>query len=495
MNASAVLGLFSAAIALAAAGVALRLQRLRSLPGAGWFGLVGICSALYAAGNHASTLPLGADAILWISRAQLAAAILLSWGWVRFHWTFLGLSPPRLERLAAWALLALSGFALLPGVVFVGPVTLRPTVLLDAVYREVSTTPLGNAIVAAPLVAAALLLERLGRSWRAGVRHARALTLGFAFLVALGLNDALAVTGALDAPYLLGIGLLGPVVAFAWSFSARYVESRLALEALSRELEAKVEDRTRDLAAALGALHQAERLAALGQFASGVAHEVNSPAAAVLANLRFVEQGQDGQSCPEEHREALRDAIEAMERIQGLVRRLVDAGRTASSTGSLANLPVHGLVEDVAREARARAPANVRIHTAVPAALVARAQREPLLQALGGLVANAVEAIPPGRPGSVEIHVAGNGGATIRLEIRDDGAGMSPDVLRKAFDPFFTTKSDTGRGLGLPVAKGLLEGHGGSLRIRSEPGVGTVATVELPAAPEPSAGGARGGLS
>ncbi len=495
MNASAVLGLFSAAMALSAAGMAVRLRGLRELPALRWFGLAGVCSAVYAAGNHASTLPLEAGAILWISRAQVAAAILLAWGWVRFHWTFLGLSPARLERLAAWALLGLSGVALLPGVVFLGPVSLRPTGLLDAVYREVSTTPLGRTRSSPPLVAAALLLVRLGRSWRSGVRHARALTLGFAFLVALGLNDALAVAGVVDAPYLLGIGLLGPVVALAWSLSARYVESRLALEELSRELEVKVEDRTRDLAAALGALHQSERLAALGQFANGVAHEVNSPAAAVLANLRFVEQGQDGQTCPEEYREALRDAIEAMERIQGLVRRLVDAGRTASSTGSLANLPVHGVVEDVAREARARAPANVRIDTAVPATLVARAQREPLLQALGGLVANAVEAIPPDRPGSVEICVAGTGGATIRLEVRDDGAGMSPEVLRKAFDPFFTTKSDTGRGLGLPVAKGLLEGHGGTLRIRSEPGAGTVATVELPAAPAPSTAGSRSGLS
>ncbi len=69
----------------------------------------------------------------------------------------------------------------------------------------------------------------------------------------------------------------------------------------------------------------------------------------------------------------------------------------------------------------------------------------------------------------------------MRISIRDDGAGMSPEVLRRAFDPFFTTKAGaSGAGLGLHVARGIVEAYGGTVWLESGPGAGATAIVELP---------------
>ena len=131
-----------------------------------------------------------------------------------------------------------------------------------------------------------------------------------------------------------------PILAVAWLTTGRFLDATRTLERLRGQLAAAVEARTRELAGALDALNQAEKLAALGSFASGVAHEVNSPASVVTTNLRYLSEATAGGGWPGDGAEALADALASMQRITDLVRRLVDAGRTAATTvGAVAAVP------------------------------------------------------------------------------------------------------------------------------------------------------------
>jgi signal transduction histidine kinase len=100
-----------------------------------------------------------------------------------------------------------------------------------------------------------------------------------------------------------------------------------------------------------------------------------------------------------------------------------------------------------------------------------------LQQVLDSLLSNAAEAMPAGQ--RCDVSVRESDSRTVRIEVKDGGAGMTPDVLEQIFRPFFTTKPQ-GLGLGLPLAKRVVEGLGGSLTIDSRPGEGTTVRVDLP---------------
>jgi signal transduction histidine kinase len=264
-----------------------------------------------------------------------------------------------------------------------------------------------------------------------------------------------------------------------WVITSRFVASARELDALRRALLAEVEARTKDLATALDALHQQEKLAALGQFASGVAHQVNSPAAVVVTSLRYLADSSAAGRFPPDGAEVIDDALAAMKKINDLVRKLVDAGRVAAVPGGVSTVPVAELVARAAAEARARGAGRIAVVEEAAPELAIRARRESLEQVISILLANAVEAIPADRPGRVELRGTRAGGR-VRISVRDDGAGMAPEVVRRAFDPFFTTKPAGGAGLGLPVARAIVEAIGGTIHLESAPGQGTTATVELP---------------
>jgi CheY-like chemotaxis protein len=111
--------------------------------------------------------------------------------------------------------------------------------------------------------------------------------------------------------------------------------------------------------------------------------------------------------------------------------------------------------------------------------LTALGDEQALVQVLSTLVVNAVQAIPPGRPGTVRATACAEG-ARARIVVEDDGPGMSEDELLHVFEPFYGAgKGERGRGLGLAVARGLVEAMGGALRFESAPGRGTRAILEL----------------
>jgi signal transduction histidine kinase len=483
----------AAAIAIAAGAIAvyvgLMARRFALAPGWGeqrWFGYIAFGAAAYAFGNVATSLGWPDPVVVALSRVQVAAVLVQVWAWCRYVDAWTGRSPGRLERATVALLLALALLALVPGVVFQDVVEGRSIAWLSSNYREALPTAIGQLFFAVATVTALVVFSRLLRAWRSGHPHGLLHALAFGGLLLLGVNDALITSQVYSGAYLLDVGFVIPFGAMAYSLTQRFVRDARSLHALHGRLEGLVEVRTSELAETQEALHQAEKLASLGQFAAGVAHEVNNPASVVTSSLSYLEQCCAAGAPPADAHETVTEALAAMQRINGLVRRLVDAGRLASVPTSGGTSSVQAISEQVLVEARAWSGDRVEYRKEGRATLHTGLRPEVLAQILSSLLHNAAEAIPEDRSGHVVLQVSPAEEGRILVTVRDDGVGMTVEVQRRVFEPFFSTKPEgKGSGLGLPVARALAESHGGTLRLESTPGRGTTALLELPEASPP----------
>ena len=254
--------------------------------------------------------------------------------------------------------------------------------------------------------------------------------------------------------------------------------SSVRVEALLRDVSERkrLDDQSRDL---YQQLLQAEKMAALGQTISGVAHELNNPLATILSWAeRLAEKTTDDPT-----RRGLDVILGESERAARIVRNLLTFARKRQSTRSLIDL------NQVVKETMALRPyeqrtINIEALTALASGLPpVFADAHQIQQVLLNLVINAEQAMlaANGR-GSLVIrtwHDADH--EAVVLQVSDDGPGISPDVKSKIFDPFFTTKeTGKGTGLGLTVAYAIVQEHGGSIRVDSSPDGGASFTVELP---------------
>jgi signal transduction histidine kinase len=483
MNVAATIAISSAVLAVYAGLLTRRLSRAAGWGDQRWFSVVAFSSAAYAVGNLGTTLGAPDDLVVVLSRVQLASALVQTWAWMQYADGFTGRRAPRRVQLLVHGLLVLAALVTVPGLAMVGPPGHRPFEPFGIVYHDARTTPFGDLVMLLAVMGALAVLARFAHAWRSGVRHAGLLTCALSLLILLGVNDALASSLRLPLPYLLDVAFVIPVTTVAWTLTQRFIDDAAALQGLRGRLEALVEDRTRDLTRAQEALRQVERLASLGQFAAGVAHEVNNPASVVTANLRYLAEAARGGPLPPDAPQSVEESLEAMQRINALVRRMVDAGRLAAMPASAGMAEVLAVVEQAVAEARARTGEAVDYQVRLPPGEQVAVRAEVLHQIVGPLLLNAGEAVPPGRRGRVEIGATRAEDGRLRLAIRDDGAGMSAEVLRRAFEPFFSARGvGRGAGLGLTVARALAESHGGELQLESRCGQGTTAVLLLPEA-------------
>jgi signal transduction histidine kinase/CheY-like chemotaxis protein len=238
-------------------------------------------------------------------------------------------------------------------------------------------------------------------------------------------------------------------------------------------------------------LAEADRLAAVGTLAAGVAHEINNPLAYLLGGLDYVERelerlaptlGEDGR----ELATVLGEMRTGGERIRHIVTdlrtfsRADDEARADVDLRRIADSALHIAARELERRARV-----VRDLGPVP---VVRGNEARLGQVLLNLLVNAAQAIPEGAPGTNEVRLAtrtGLAGEAV-VEVSDTGQGIPPELLGRIFDPFFTTKPQgVGTGLGLWISRNLVVAAGGDLAVESAVGVGTRFRVTLPpAAPD-----------
>ncbi|MNS36545.1 Sensor protein ZraS [compost metagenome] len=252
-----------------------------------------------------------------------------------------------------------------------------------------------------------------------------------------------------------------------------------------------------------GQLVQSERLHTLGQLVAGVIHEMNNPLTIVGANLQvlaeYVEQQQQ---------------LIALYRQSGITNAAIDAYVDEIDLAYLSeDLPrilasvqegadrAQRLVDELRRYSAANSPEvsmiDMRASLTSTVRLVQSTYRlkvdfqldlkqlPPIMgvpgqiqQVFMNLLINACQAIQTQGTVTVESHVEGD---SVVIAIRDDGTGIEPELLPRVFEPYFSTKSAAeGTGLGLPITKRIVEGHGGTLSVVSAPDAGTTFTVVLP---------------
>ena len=251
----------------------------------------------------------------------------------------------------------------------------------------------------------------------------------------------------------------------------------LHVEALIRDVSErkKLEDQSRDL---YQQLLQAEKLAALGQTISGVAHELNNPLATILSWAeRLSERPLDDNS-----RRGVDVILGESERAARIVRNLLTFARKRQSTRSMIDVN-HVVRETLSLRAYEQRLTNIEVVTGLAAGLPqVFADAHQIQQVLLNLVINAEQAmVSANGRGSLEVRTWHDAERdTVVLKVSDDGPGISADMRAKIFDPFFTTKEvGQGTGLGLTVAYAIVQEHGGQIRVE-EGSTGASFLVDLP---------------
>jgi two-component system, NtrC family, sensor histidine kinase HydH len=237
-----------------------------------------------------------------------------------------------------------------------------------------------------------------------------------------------------------------------------------------RERTASLETAMAELQAAQSQLVRQEKLAAVGQLASTVGHELRNPLGVIMNVLYLLEVAAGENDLVRRHLATAKRETTAATLI---VSDLLDysAGREPMLTA----VPVADLISEALSVVPS--PAGVEVAERSDPELVITADRDQLRQALLNLITNGFEAMPDG--GTLTVSAASAGGS-VKITVTDTGIGMSAETRQNIFTPFFTGKV-RGIGLGLAVTKRVVEAHGGTITVASTPSVGSSFTITVPA--------------
>ena len=259
--------------------------------------------------------------------------------------------------------------------------------------------------------------------------------------------------------------------------------SQMSISIENAQLFSDLKQTLQELRQAQDQIVQAEKLRAMGEMASGVAHDFNNVLAVVLGNIQLLLYQLDHLS-PEEIREGLKiieqsskDGAETVRRIQEFtgVRR----------DKEFVSLSFNEIITEVVNITQPRWKDQTQ-KKGIQVGLVAQLGEIPLImgspselrEVLTNIIFNAVDAMPEG--GKLTIATQPQAEGWVEVRIADTGIGMTEEVKKRIFDPFFTTKGVTNSGLGMSVSYGIIKRHGGEILIESELGKGTAFIIHLP---------------
>lgn len=235
-------------------------------------------------------------------------------------------------------------------------------------------------------------------------------------------------------------------------------------------------------------LFDSEKLAATGRLAASIAHEINNPLEAVQ-NALYLLQKEFGQDSPKH--QYLDIAARETQRMSRILRQMLGFYRQQEA---MADTDLNALVEEagglVVKRLRER---GVQVANQLdPGVPRIKASADQLKQVLLNLLLNAADSMPKG--GTITVTTQAGAGAetevlgrdAVQIQVRDTGEGIPDDLLAQIFEPFFSTKPGKGTGLGLWVSQGIVQSHGGTMRVRSRVGRGTTFVITLPVQGPPS---------
>jgi len=222
-------------------------------------------------------------------------------------------------------------------------------------------------------------------------------------------------------------------------------------------------------------LTRAEHLAEIGQLAASLAHEIKNPLAGISGAIQIIREAMD---LDDPHRPILNEILGQIRRLDATVKDLLQYARPAPPR--LTAISVDQVVQRVLKVLQEEpALQGIRvIREASPAHAIVHADPAQIEQLLINLILNAAHASKDG--GTIQVAVKQDAPG-VRLHVKDNGTGMTPEVCAAAFEPFFTTKAK-GTGLGLSICRRIAEVHGGRIQLESEVGKGTEVVVDLPCA-------------
>jgi PAS domain S-box-containing protein len=270
----------------------------------------------------------------------------------------------------------------------------------------------------------------------------------------------------------------------------RQASEHTALAAHQAQLYGALQRAYDDLRTSQQQVMQQERLRALGQMASGIAHDINNAISPVALYTEALLEREP--SLSPRGRSQLEVIQRAVDDIAQTVARMGEFYRLREPQLSLSPVDLNKLVGHVIALTRARwsdmaqqrgAAIEVRTELAADLPPVAAVESQ-IRDALVNLVFNAVDAMPEGGPLTIRTGLAaGSHSQIVLLEVEDNGIGMDEDTRRRCLEPFFTTKGTRGTGLGLAMVYGVAQRHGANLEIESEPGKGTLMRMSFAIAP------------
>ncbi len=242
-------------------------------------------------------------------------------------------------------------------------------------------------------------------------------------------------------------------------------------------------------------LRRQERMAAVGELAAHLAHEIRNPLASISGSVQMLEGG-SLRGSEEERSRLMAIVLREVDRLNGLIVDFLQYARPAPPKAE--PVQVAAVVRDLLDVFESVRPESVRIVDETPEDLWVRVDEDQLRQLLWNLGLNAVQAMPDGgrlhlsavavdaQAPQGEFRNGEEGGhAWAEILVVDDGTGMSEETLERVFEPFFTTKKD-GTGLGLATVHRVVESNGGHLGVESAPGVGSTFRIRLPRAEAPA---------
>ena len=269
------------------------------------------------------------------------------------------------------------------------------------------------------------------------------------------------------------------------------LSEHVALAAHQAQLHAELEAAYNDLRQTQQTVMQQERLRALGQMASGIAHDINNALSPIVGFADLLTRGETALSA--NGKKYIQYIKTAGEDIAHIVARLRDFYRQRESSEALQSLDLNNLSRQVIEMTRPRwrdipqgRGAMVEMRGDFDANLVPLVGIESeVREALTNLILNAVDAIPEGGTITVRTRVgsreeAGSAPTHVLLEVGDTGVGMDEETRKRCMEPFFSTKGTRGTGLGLAMVYGVMERHGGQIEIDTEPGQGTLIKLIFP---------------
>ncbi len=263
--------------------------------------------------------------------------------------------------------------------------------------------------------------------------------------------------------------------------TAEIMSAKTELERLNRSLEHRVEARTRELKSAQDELIKKERLAARGQMASVVGHEIRNPLAVINNSIYFIKTKLNAAAAasptavPMEPKVIKHISIIESEirQANGIIDEILGFARTRELNPKIVHL--NSYLEDLTMSYPV--PPHIElIQTFAPENPVVNMDVDEMTQALRNLIKNGIEVMPERGKVFVRSEMAGD---MVRIDVEDTGAGMPKETLEKIFAPFFTTKA-RGTGLGLAVVKKVTDRHKGRIEATSVVGQGTCFKIFLP---------------